>query len=277
MMRAFFVCFFLLAAGHTLAQAVPVAICDILAHPSTYDGRVIQVSGTVVSGFDEFVIKDRSCGQPIDGIWLSYPEGTKAKAGPSAMLTLQLAANSPAKPVASTRPPVILDRNKEFKRFDDALAAQPKTQGLCLGCPRYAVSATLTGRIDAVDAPALARRGGKFSLLRGFGNMNRYPARLVLQSVSNVSETEIDYSKPAAATGPGIPLGLSADQVARAAAAFGTDAGDIGLVVNFGVPNSLRKDEDTDAKHESPDGLLIFVTIAAERLKGGLSEGMAHL
>jgi hypothetical protein len=277
-MRVFFACVFFVAAGHSFAQAMPTSICDILAHPSAYDGKMIQVTGTVVAGLDEFVVKDRSCGQPVDGIWLSYPEGTKAKAGPRATLILQLAANSPAKPAVSIQAPVSLDKNKEFKRFDDALDVQPKTKGQCLGCPRYAVTATLTGRIDAVDAPALARQGKMFSLLRGFGNMNRYPARLVLQSVSNVSETEIDYSKPAAVTAPGISLGLSADQVSRAAAAFGAEGEDNGVVVNFGVGNTVPKDGDGKAKQDSPDGLLIFVTIDTERLKGpALGEAMAHV
>ena len=34
----------------------------------------------------------------------------------------------------------------------------------------------------------------------GFGNMNAYPARLVLESVSDVTPKEIDYSKTDAAT-----------------------------------------------------------------------------
>src|SRR6185437_3562772 len=214
----------------------------------------------------------------VDGIWISYPEGAKAKAGPAAMLTLQLADNSPGKYSAATRAPISLDKNKQFKRFDDALAAQPKTKGQCLGCPRYAVTATLMGRIDAVDAPAIAREGGKFSLLRGFGNLNRYPARSVLQSVSNVSETEIDYSKPAAATAAGISLGLSADQVTRAAAAFGSEGDDNGVVVSFGVANTIPKDDGAKGKQDSPDGLLLLLTIDTERLKGpALGEAMAHM
>jgi hypothetical protein len=277
-MRFLLACVFFLVVGQGWAKGVPITICDILAHPSAYDGKIVQVTGTVIAGFDEFVIKDQSCGQPVDGIWISYPEGTKAKAGPVAMLTLRLATNSPAKTPAITRAPLSLDKNKEFKRFDDALAAQPKTKGQCLGCPRYAVTATLTGRIDAVDAPAIAREGGKFNLLRGFGNMNRYPARLVLQSVSNVSETEIDYSKPVASTAAGIPLGLSGDQVTRAAAAFGAEGEDNGVAVNYGVANTVPKDEDGKANHDSPDGLLFFLTLDSERLKGAaMTEAAAHV
>jgi hypothetical protein len=277
-MRVLLVCVFLLVSIHGWAQGVPTSICEILAHPSAYDGKSVQVTGTVVIGFDEFVVKDRSCGQEVDGIWISYPEGTKAKAGPVAMLTLQLAANSPGKPGAENRVPVHLEKNKEFRRFEDALAAQPQSKGGCLGCPRYAVTATLTGRLDGVDAPILARQGAMFSMVRGFGNMNRYPARLVLQSVSNVSKTEIDYSKPAAVAGTGFPLGLSADQVTRAAAAFGTQGEESGLIVNYGIGDTPPKEGDGKDKRNSPDGLLFFLTLDSERLQGAaMTEAAAHI
>lgn len=277
-MRVFFACIFLIVAGRGLAQPVQTSICEILAHPSAYDGKMIEVTSTVVAGLDEFVVKDRSCGRQVDGIWLSYPEGTKAKSGPAAMLTLQLASDSPAKPAASKRAPISLDKNKEFKEFDDALAARPKTKGECLGCPRYTVTATLTGRLDGVDTPALGRQGNMFTLLRGFGNMNRYPARLVLQSVTHVSKTEIDYSKPAAASGTGFPLGLSADQLARAVAAIGAEAMENGVIVSVGIANTERKDEGEQVKGNSPDGLLFLLTLDSDRLKGSeMGEAMAHM
>src|SRR4029079_147788 len=45
----------------------------------------------------------------------------------------------------------------------------------CFDCPRYQVTATMTGRIDS------AGRG------QGFGHLNAYAAELVLQSVSEVT------------------------------------------------------------------------------------------
>jgi len=277
-MRVLLVCVFLLVSLHGWAQGVPASICEILAHPSAYDGKSVQVTGTVVTGFDEFVVKDRSCGQKVDGIWIAYPEGTKAKAGPVAMLTLRLAANSPGTPRAESRVPVHLEKNNEFRRFEEALSAKPKEKEGCLGCPRYTVTATLTGRLDGVDAPILEREDGMFTMVRGFGNMNRYPARLVLQSVSHVSEIEIDYSKPAAVAGTGFPLGLSADQVTRAAAAFGTEGDENGLVMNDGIGDTPPRDGDGKDKRNSPDGLLFFLTLDSERLKGAaMTEAAAHI
>ena len=43
-------------------------------------------------------------------------------------------------------------------------------------------------------------KAGKIVGFGGFGNMNAYPARLVLQSVSDVTPKEIDYSKADAVT-----------------------------------------------------------------------------
>ena len=72
---------------------------------------------------------------------------------------------------------------------------------MCLGCTRYEVTATLVGRLDAVADATLKRdAAGKIVGFGGFGNMNAYPARLVLQSVSDVTPKEIDYSKTDAAS-----------------------------------------------------------------------------
>jgi hypothetical protein len=223
-------------------------------------------------------LKDASCKQPINSIWIAYPEGTKAKAGPVAMLTLQLAKNSTGEQPAVKRAPVSLDANKDFKQFDSLLSAQPKTAGRCLGCVRSTVTATLTGRIDAVDAPALEKTGKMFTAVRGFGNLNRYPARLVLQSVASVTANEIDYSKPAPLGDGEVELQLTADLVARAGAAFGAEGEDNGVEVAFAGANSLRKDDGAKGSGNSPDGLLLNVTFDGDRLKGpAMSEAMAHI
>jgi len=92
---------------------------------------------------------------------------------------------------------VTLDKSKDFKQFDSLLAQKhEKGADMCLGCTRYAVTATLVGRLDSVADATLKRDGsGKIVGFGGFGNMNAYPARLVLESVSDVTPKEIDYSK----------------------------------------------------------------------------------
>lgn len=224
------VLFFCLAVSSPLcAQVVEATACDILANPQSFDGKIVRVKGTISSGFEEFALKDPSCDRPINAIWLAYPDGTKGKAGPAAFLQLQLAKNNPAIATIPSRPAVKLDKNKDFKQFDSLLSTPYKTGGMCLGCTRYTVTATLVGRLDGVKDAGIARDGsGKVVSANGFGNLNLYRARLVLQSVGDVSSHEIDYSRVSAATkddsphdsGGGDPV-AAAHQAARA---FGPDS-----------------------------------------------------
>lgn len=194
---------FLLLAGAAscglYAQTVDTTVCDVLRNPKAFNGKMVRIKGTVRAGFDAFVVHDTDCAESVNGIWLSYPEGTKGKAGPLVMVTVQPAHNFAGKIEAPARTPVTLEKSKEFKQFDSLLSQQrSKGQGICLGCMRYEVQATLVGRLDGIDAAdALLKRdaSGKIIGFGGFGNMNAYPARLVLQSVSEVTPKEIDFSK----------------------------------------------------------------------------------
>jgi hypothetical protein len=266
-----------IGAGAAGAQTVDTKLCDILAHPGDFNGKMVRVTGTVVAGFDEFIIRDTSCKRSVNAIWLDYPTGTKAKAGPVAVITLQLAKNSPGQATAVSAMPVTLDAGGNFKEFDSALSASVRISGPCLGCVRSTVTATVTGRLDAVDAVSLEKAGSMFTVVKGFGNLARYPARLVIQSVANVSENEIDYSKPADLGDGDVGLGLKADDLKRAAAAFGAPGEDNGVDVGFSGANSLGPDDGAKGSGNSPDGLLLIVTFDGERVKGNsMGEAIAH-
>jgi hypothetical protein len=283
------------------AQTMDTTVCDILANPSSFDGKTVQIKGTVVAGFDEFVIKDLSCNQPINAIWLAYPEGTKAKAGPIAFLQIQLGKNNPGTVSGVSRAAVKLDKNnKNFKQFDSLLSTPVKIGGICLGCVRYTVTATLVGRLDGTKDAALVRDGsGKVISANGFGNLNRYTARLVLESVADISSQEIDFSKAATtakdesqressggdpvaaahqvarALGPGSQAG---EQVEKAAAAFGKEGEDNGVEVGFGVANEVPKNDGAKGAKNSSDGLLFNSLFDADRLKGSaLSIAISHV
>jgi hypothetical protein len=299
MKRLFHIALFCLVAVSLHAQAVDTTVCDILKDPHSFDGKTVRIKGTVSSGFDEFIIKAEDCKHHIGGIWLAYPEGTKAKSGPVAILQLQPASNFAGTLATTERAPVTLDKTKDFKQFDSLLFAPYKGNGMCLGCTKSEVSATLTGRIDAVQ-PALRRdAAGKIIDVTGFGNLNAYPVRLVLQSVSDAAPHEIDYSKVAAITkaetnsdsdggdataavhgfakvfGAGNPLG---DQVERAAAAFGKQGEDNGVIVGFSGMNEASPRLEQKGTHASPDGILYNCTFDSNRLKGNaLALAIAHI
>lgn len=282
------------------AQMADVSVCDILANPQSFDGKTVRVEGTVTAGFDEFVLKNAACNQAINAIWLAYPEGTKGKAGPAAFVRLQLGRNNPAAAASASRSPVKLEKNKEFKRLDTLLSTPYKVGGMCLGCIRYAVTATLVGRLDGVkDAGIVRDNGGRFVSASGYGNLNLYRARLVLQTVSDVSAHEIDYSKVSSATkddsaresSGGDPVaaahqaarafspdGQAAKQVERAAAAYGNPGEDNGVEVGFGTSNEVPKNDGPKGDKDSPDGLLINCTFDTDRLKGeALTHSISHV
>lgn len=282
------------------AQVVDASACDILANPQSFDGKIVRIKGTVVAGFEDFAVKTSGCNQIAGAIWLAYPEGTKAKAGPVAVVQLQLGRNNAASIANPNRPSVKLEKNKDFKQFDSLLSTPYKTGGMCLGCARYTVTATLVGRLDGTkDTGVIRDKDGKFVSVSGFGNLNRYNARLVLQSVSDVTSQEIDYAKNAAASrddsqresAGGDPVAAAhqiarafspgsaaANEVERAAAAYGKEGEDNGVEVGFGTTNEVPKNDSPKGDRNSPDGLLFNCTFDMDRLKGEpLTRAISHV
>jgi hypothetical protein len=285
LLAAMMIC--VMAAPPLRAQATDSTVCEILANPQAFDGKVVRIKGVVIAGFEEFVIKGTGCNQTLNAIWLDYPEGTNGKAGPAAFMRLQLGKNHPATVANVNRAPIKLDKNKDFKDFDNLLSTAAKTNAICPGRVKFTVTATLVGRLDGTKDTGLLRDGaGNVIGLSGFGNLNRYNARLVLQSVSDVSSQEIDYSKegpPASedatpASRVFTPASPTADQVKSAAAAFGAEGEDNGVSIDSSGANEVPKDDTAKSNAKSPDGLLFDVTFDGDRLKGpALSIAMAHV
>jgi len=275
------------------AQTVDTTVCNILDNPQSFNGKIVRIKGTVYAGFDQFVVKGADCGINVNkNIWLSYPEGTKGKAGPSVMVHLQPARNFAGDVSAVQRTPVELDKNnKDFKQFDSLLATPFKKGGMCLGCNRYEVTATLVGRIDAVEKAAISYdKAGKIVGFGGFGHMNAYNARLVLQSVSDVASTEVDYSKTLAVTKDDLATGTgdtdslatsrklaasytagnaSGDQLKRAVGAYGKEnERNTGVVIVHGNGNTAATKDEGKGAVDSPDGLLFTATFNTSRVEG---------
>jgi hypothetical protein len=283
------------------AQAVDTTVCAVLKSPSSFDGKIVRIKGTVVAGFDEFVLVDTDCGLPVNGIWISYPEGEKVKSGPLAFMQLLPAHNFAGKIAPVTRTPVTLTRDKGFKDFDSLLSkSHTQEQGMCLGCESNEVTATLTGRLDGVDDPSFnIDSDNKIEGLGGFGNMNAYPARLVLESVADVAAVKVDYSTTDKATRStqfdnqgqaNQPLGLirvdafaEAEKIANGMgsnptglaaqkdmAQFGNPRGSNGVTMANGVVNEASAKEDALGTADSPDGVIYKCTFNSDRLQGDM-------
>ena len=165
---------------------------------------------------------------------------------------------------------------------------------MCLGCARYEVTATLVGRLDAVGDASIKRdASGKIVGFGGFGNMNAYPARLVLESVSDVTPKEIDYSKtdaitkgdstltPPPGSGGGefddpfaaavrlashVAAGPAGEQTQKAVGVFPKAKEQNGVSVVYGVGNEATP--DGQGTKDSPDGVLYNCVLNRDRLQG---------
>jgi len=282
------------------AQAVDATVCDVLQNPANYNGKIVRIKGTVSASLDRFAIEGAGCGQRINDIWLTYPEGTKAKSGPLAVVELLPAHNYNQPLDGSPRAPVTLDKSKDFKEFDSLLSAQFKENSMCLACTKNKVSATLVGRIDSVGGAGWTRdKDNKVVSWSGFGNLNAYTARMVLQSVSDVTAQPIDYSKAAADTKADVPDAASSvddpvahghaaakafgatsgagEQIERAVSVYGKPGDKNGVVIAFGPANELPKGEETKGPDDSPDGVLYVCTFSKDRLPGeALTRAIVH-
>ncbi len=291
------VLFFCAAACILQAQAavqpVDTTVCDVLSHPQSFDGKIVRIKGTVQAGFDQFIIMGDDCGQQVNGIWLSYPQGSKGKAGPAAVVELQPAHNFSGKFQPEQRQPVKLLKDKNFKHFDSLLSHSHKQNtGLCLGCMRYEVTATLVGRLDGVEDASLKRdASGKIIGFGGFGNLNAYPARLVLESVSDITQKEIDYPKLGTSNvNPGKPVAAApvifdpVESAQKSLARLGNSQAGVeaqkaieafpkhgehnGVSISYGPTNEANAKTDGQGTQDSPDGVLFNCILNRDRLEG---------
>jgi hypothetical protein len=273
------------------AQAVQTTVCAVLKDPASFNGKIVTIKGTAAAGFDEFILKDGDCGAPVNAIWLDYPPGTKGKAGPIALVELQPAKNFAGTYTATTRTAVTLTKDKDFKQFDSLLAQiHAKDPGTCLGCTRYEVTATVTGRLDGVADATVKRDGsGKIVALGGFGNLNAYAARLVIQQVADVQGKEVDFSK-ADSVVKGEPVQYSntfdandpvgvAQQFAKTmqadagAQALSRDVGEFpkhgdnnGVSISAEAIDEASPGDEAQGTQESPDGVLYVCRFNIDRL-----------
>ena len=144
-------------------------VCQIVSHLRAFDGKMIRVRGLVVEGLEWFFLKSGDC--RLD---LALPKGD-GELGP-------MATYMPS-PEPRTRAKFDVKRDENYNKLVKYVSVgfQPCPGfGLCLGCDRYEVTATLTGLVEA-------SKWGQ----PGFGHMNMGSARLVIRSVGDVAPVDI--------------------------------------------------------------------------------------
>jgi hypothetical protein len=150
-----------------------VGVCDIVKEPERFNGRMITVRGRVSIAFENFELSAAQCApKGLDGIWLEYGRGPKMQ--PTTWCCGDLTPDDR----------LALVQNQDFRSFHRLLTAQRRAKGCYEGqCYVYDVTATITGRLDAVK-PEAAPNGS--SICAGFGHFGIHCSRLVIQKVSDV-------------------------------------------------------------------------------------------
>jgi hypothetical protein len=171
--------------GVLFGQTTPVkaTVCEIVKDPQRFQGELVSVHDRVRISFENFELSAAECkDQQIDGIWLEYGKGPKRQ--PTIWCCGDL----------TPRDPLVLVQNSEFRRFHHFLTAEKRTKGCYRWqCYAYQVTATLTGRIDAV-VPTPCPNGSSCCFGGGFGHFGMSCARLVIQSVADVVVQPVDGS-----------------------------------------------------------------------------------
>ncbi len=161
------------AAG---AQEKPIvtSLCEISKNPANFDGKLVQLTAKVRTGFEVFAIGDPS-DSSCKSAWFVIPggSGTTSK-------SFQTGARK-------GYPPVALRDDRKYKSFSARLKAQMYSReenSMCVSCDRYEITAIMTGLLEVAGA-------GRFG---GFGHMNGYSLQFVLQSVESFDAADMASS-----------------------------------------------------------------------------------
>jgi hypothetical protein len=169
-----------LYTAQTWAEAeVPekVGACELKANPAVYNHRLIEVTGFISHGFEDFSLFDPGC-LPWIGVWLEY--GGTAKSGTIYCCGPTASRHRP-KPLVVDKIPVPLERDDQFLRFDDLIQQHPS----------ILLHATLVGRFFA--GRKVVR--GEGELWTGYGHMGCCSLLAIqrVRQVDPVDRNDIDY------------------------------------------------------------------------------------
>src|SRR5215475_12508363 len=129
------------------AQANPekpeqVGVCDLVREPERFNGKMISARGRASIALEHFGLSAASCGSEwTDDIWLEYGRGPKRQ--PTTWCCGDMIP----------RDRLVLVQDGDFRNFHRLLTAERRAKGCYAGqCYVYDVTATITGRLDAVAA-----------------------------------------------------------------------------------------------------------------------------
>jgi hypothetical protein len=186
---------------------VDTTVCKILANPSAMNNRIVKVRGYLRTSSEYSVLSDQHC--PEKEIWFVFADGSAPPQVEAVANGAAPAAASDSKARQSPVVPIHLIKDANYAELMRYLNISTKGQACTDAsrsefppdCTTYRITATFTGRIDAVSRrtpdPHFNRPNTKASDPNGFGHMGMFEAQIVVQSVADgVAEIDGSACKP---------------------------------------------------------------------------------
>jgi hypothetical protein len=155
-----------------------VTTCQLAKEPAVYNHKLIEVTGLVSHGFEDFTLFDPECSSPLH-VWLEY--GGRVRSGTVYCCPENSGKRSRRKPLVVEGIPAPLVRDEPLREFDRLIG---------LG-PDRLVRATIIGRFFAGEQGRLPNGG----LLPGYGHLGCCSLLAIQQvlSVDPQNRTDLDY------------------------------------------------------------------------------------
>jgi hypothetical protein len=159
-------------------------MCEVVKSPALFSGKIITLRAPIQIAFENFGLSVSECAdKKLDYVWLEYARGPKKQ--PTTWCCGDMVP----------RDPLGLKQNSEFQRFHRYITAEKRAKG-CYDCYLYHVTATLTGRFDAVETEPCPGdvKSRCCGVSGGFGHFGMACGRLVIRAVSDVVASPVDPS-----------------------------------------------------------------------------------
>lgn len=188
--------------GAVRAEEAPirVGLCELIAAPERFNGKMVQVRATMRSGFEWGGLVEGDCALMLDGDRFPALEGgAREFAYMKRGVRPEEIAAAEWKPI-QLPPRVQFVKDEAYEEFGRFVYQKwRRVDGSeCFECPLYSVTVTVTGRFDHFPTGMIAVRssGDKpvRTILGGFGHLSRSSQRLVWRSVSDVVATPVDWT-----------------------------------------------------------------------------------
>lgn len=159
-------------------ERVKVSLCDVKKDPAAYNHKLLEITGFVSHGFEDFTFFDTACSS-YPNVWLEYG-GTTASG--TMYCCGATSARSRPKPLVVEKIPIELVRDERFSQFDKLIQRPPDSIG----------RATLVGRFFSGKQNSF---GNGRSYWGGYGHMGCCSLFVIQQvvSIDPQDSTELDY------------------------------------------------------------------------------------